>query len=62
MADFVAGAFGLRDRTEALHKRYVGAILDGQTFRVWFHWPTAHEGLPEKLDDYHQPQQSLTEP
>ena len=61
VADFVAGAFGLRDRTEALRERYVGAILDGQTFRVWFHWPMAHGGLPEKLDDYHRPQQSLSE-
>ena len=62
VADFVAGAFGLRSRTEALHERYVGAILDGRTFRVWFHWPAAHEGLPEKLDDYHRPEQSLSEP
>ncbi len=62
VADFVAGAFGLRDRAEALRERYVGAILDGQTFRVWFHWPTAHSGLPTKLDDYHRPEQSLSEP
>ncbi len=61
VADFVAGAFGLRDRAEALRKRYAGAILDGHTFRVWFHWPMAHEGLPEKLDDYHHPEQSLSE-
>ena len=62
VADFVAGAFGLGDRHEALRQRYVGAILDGQTFRVWFHWPMGHEGLPQKLDDYHQPEQSLSEP
>ncbi len=62
VADFVAGAFGLRDRTEALRERYVGAILDGQTFRVWFHWPAAHTGLPQKVDDYHRPKQSLSEP
>ena len=62
VADFVAGAFGLRDRAEALNERYVGAILDGHTFRVWFHWPMAHGGLPEKLDDYHRPTQSLSEP
>ena len=62
VADFVAGAFGLKDRTEALRQRYVGAILDGRTFRVWFHWPMAHEGLPAKLDDYHRPEQSLSEP
>ena len=61
-ADFVAGAFGLRDRGEALRERYVGAILDGQTFRVWFHWPMAHLDQPQKLDDYHRPEQSLSEP
>ena len=62
VADFVAGAFGLRDRAEALRERYVGAVLDGQTFRVWFHWPMIHDELPQKLDDYHRPQQSLSEP
>ena len=61
VADFVAGVFGLHDRDEALRERYVGAILDGQTFRVWFHWPAAHEGLPAKLDDYHRPEQSLSD-
>ena len=61
VADFVVGAFGLRDRAEALSERYVGAILDGHTFRVWFHWPMAHGGLPEKLDDYRRPGQSLSE-
>ena len=61
VADLVAGAFGLRDRAEALRGGYVGTVLDGRTFRVWFHWPMAHEGLPEKLDDYHRPQQSLSE-
>ncbi len=62
VADFVAGAFGLKDRTEALHKRYVGAILDGHTFRVWFHWPVADSSLPPKLDDLHQPERSLSAP
>ena len=62
VADFVAGAFGLKDRDEALRERYVGAVLDGQTFRAWFHWPTADETLPPKLDDYHQPDKSLSEP
>ncbi len=61
VADFVAGAFGLADREQALRERYVGAILDGQTFRVWFHWPLAHDDLPPKLDDYHRPQESLSE-
>ncbi len=62
VAEFVAAAFGLRTPEVALRERYVGAILDGLTFRVWFHWPTAHEGLPQKLDDYHRPQESLSEP
>ena len=62
VADFVAEAFGLRDRTEALRERYVGAILDGHTFRVWFHWPFANHDLPAKLDDYRHPEQSLSEP
>ena len=62
VADFVAGAFGLSDRAEALRERYVGAVLDGQTFRVWFHWPAARADLPPKLDDYHCPEQSLSEP
>ena len=62
VADFVAGAFGLRDRAEALRKRYLGANLDGQTFRVWFHWPIASDNLPAKLDDYHRLQESLSEP
>ncbi len=62
VADFVAGAFGLRDRAEALRERYLGAILDGQTFRVWFHWPIANDNLPAKLDDYHRLQESLSEP
>ncbi len=61
VADFVTGAFGLTNRREALEKRYVGAILDGQTFRVWFHWPAANEALPHKLDDFHRPQESLSE-
>ena len=62
VADFVARAFGLRDRAEALRERYVGAILDGPSFRVWFHWPRAHDHLPPKLDDYRQPALSLSEP
>ncbi len=61
VADFVAGAFGLRDRHEALRERYVGAILDGRTFRVWFHWPIAQDHLPQKLDDYRRSEESLSE-
>ena len=61
VADFVAGAFGLRNRSEALRERYVGATLDGRTFRVWFHWPLAQDHLPQKLDDYRRPDQSLSE-
>ena len=62
VADFVASAFGLRHRAEALRERYVGAVLEGRTFRVWFHWPMASSDLPPKLDDFHQPEESLSEP
>ena len=62
VADFVGSAFGLQSRTEALRERYVGAVLDGNVFRAWFHWPKAHEGLPPKLDDFHRPNDSLSEP
>ena len=62
VAEFVEAAFGLRNSQRALRERYVGAVLDGQMFRAWFHWPMAHEGLPQKLDDYHRPQESLSEP
>ncbi len=63
VADFVTNAFGLRDSREALRERYVGAILDGRTFRVWFHWPMASNNLPRRqLDDFHRPEQSLDEP
>ncbi len=61
VADFVADAFGLPSRREALRERYVGAVLDGSTFRLWFHWPIANDSLPPKLDDYHQPEKSLSE-
>ncbi len=61
VAEFVAEAFGLRDSQTALRERYVGALLDGRTFRVWFHWPVTRGGHPAKLDDYHHPEQSLSE-
>ena len=61
-ADFVAGAFGLKDRQQALREGYVGAVLEENTFRVWFHWPMADSSLPPKLDDLHKPEQSLSEP
>ena len=62
VADFVASAFGLRDRKEALRERYAGAVLEGRTFRTWFHWPTANDTLPPKLDDFREPEKSLSEP
>ena len=63
VADFVASAFGLRSSREALRERYVGAILDGRTFRVWFHWPMASNNLPRRqINDFHRPDQSLDEP
>ena len=61
VAEFVAGAFGLRDRAEALRERYVGAIIEDRTFRAWFHWPMASSEYPHKLDDYHRPAESLSE-
>ena len=57
-----AGAFGLRDSAEAVQRRYTGARLDGNVFRVFLHWPTANDALPPKTDDYHRPQESLSEP
>ena len=59
VADFVAGAFGLEDAAEAVAGRYVGARLDGETFRVFFHWPMARNDFPQKLDDPHRPVESL---
>ena len=62
VADFVAKAFGLANREAALQGRCVGATLEGQTFRTWFHWLAASDDLPPKLDDFHQPEHSLSEP
>ena len=62
VADFVASAFGLRHRGEALRERYLGAVLEGRTFRVWFHWPMASDNLPTKVDDFRHPESSLREP
>ena len=63
VADFVTSAFGLHDSREALRERYVGAILDGRTFRAWFHWPMASNNIPQhQLNDFHRPEQSLDEP
>lgn len=60
VADFVAGAYGLEDAAEAVAGRYVGARLDGDVFRVFFHWPVARNDFPQKLDDPHQPVESLS--
>ena len=49
-------------RTGALCERYMGAVLEGNTFRIWFHWPIANQSLPPKQDDYHHPAESLSEP
>ena len=62
VADFVAGAFGLRNRVQALRERYVGAVLEDNTFRIWFHWPVGNPALPPKADDYHDRAHSLSEP
>ena len=61
VAEFVAGAYGLADQAAAVAGRYVGARLDGDTFRVFFHWPPARSDLPPKLDDPHRPEQSLSD-
>lgn len=61
VADFVAGAFGLRDAAEAVAGRYVGVRLDGDIFQVFFHWPAASNEFPQKLDDPHRPAESLSE-
>ena len=34
----------------------------GRTFRAWFHGLAAHDDLPPKLDDLHQPEQSHSKP
>ena len=49
------------DCFEALLEHCVGALFEGQTFRVWFLWPMVHENLPQRLGDYHRPEQSLSE-
>lgn len=61
VADFVAGAYGLDDAAEAIAGRYVGARLDGDVFRAFFHWPVAHDDFPQKLDDPHRPHESLSD-
>lgn len=40
-AEFVQNAYGLDSLAKSLEGRYLGARLEGATFRVWFHWPTA---------------------
>ncbi len=63
VTDLVTSAFGLPNSRETLRERYVGAILDGRTFRVWFHWPMARNDIPRhQINDFHRPEQSLDEP
>lgn len=38
-SDFVANAYGLDDRHEAVDARYLGARLEKEHFTGWFHWP-----------------------
>jgi len=38
-AEFVANAFGLTSAEKAVDEQYLGARLDGELFRAWFHWP-----------------------
>lgn len=42
VADFVAAAYGLPSREQALEAGYVGARLVKDQFVVWLHWPIAH--------------------
>lgn len=61
VAEFTAHAFGLRSADEAVQGGYVGAVIEhGRIFRAWFHWPIARRDLEPKLDDYRQPEQSLS--
>jgi len=38
-AEFVANAFGITSVEKAVDEQYLGARLDGEVFRAWFHWP-----------------------
>ncbi len=38
-ADMVGNAYGLDDPEEAVDGGYLGALLEGDVFGVWFHWP-----------------------
>lgn len=40
-AEFVQNAYGLPGLAAALDGGYLGAVLEGETFHAWFHWPTA---------------------
>lgn len=42
-AEFVRESFGLKNAQEAVKKRYIGAKLEENQFRVWFHWPIYHQ-------------------
>lgn len=51
VAEFVAQAFGLRNKDEAVTRRYVGARVHDGWFYAWFHWPVARDApsTPEGL-------------
>lgn len=44
--DFVTAAFGLSSAKAALMGRYLGAELDGDEYRAWFHWPAFAPEVP----------------
>lgn len=46
VAEFVAHAFGLAGKREALEGGYLGTVIEDQRFYAWFHWPAAREGQP----------------
>ncbi|MCD6048955.1 MAG: hypothetical protein K0Q55_358 [Verrucomicrobia bacterium] len=39
-AEFVANAYGVHSLERCLAEGYIGAKLEGDSFVVWFHWPT----------------------
>ncbi len=42
-ADFVANAYGLVSREQAIAEGYIGARINNDRFIAWFHWPIARD-------------------
>lgn len=62
VAEFAAGAFGPRNRAEALRERYVGAILRWEDLPGVIPLANSQQRLEPELDDRQQPEQSLSGP